>query len=70
MAKQRKQRILYTVGDIRDFLLAEKWQREIPQSVVPSKRSRPERHTYPQRESSVAQQRLPIGWNADGSAKW
>ena len=70
MARKSQQHILYTVGDIRDFLLAEEWDRPIPECVAPTECEKQVRHTYPQRESSPSQQGVPSGGNKVGKVRW
>ena len=70
MARQRKQHILYTVGDVRDFLLAEKWDRPIPESVARSQCERSRWYTDSQRQLRDTQSGLLNtrykGWSISG----
>ena len=70
MARQRKQHIVYTVGDVRDFLLTEEWQREVPEGVACTECKRAEWYTDTQRQPRDTQSGMPDnrykGWQVSG----
>ena len=70
MAKQPKQRIVYTMGDIRDFLSTSVRQREIPKSLAPTEGKRQVRGADPQRQSSQPLERVLISGDENGDARW
>jgi len=70
VAKQPKQRVVYTVGDLRDFLSTAVRQREIPKSMAPTECEKQIRRFDSQRQPSQSLERVSLGRDKDGRARW
>ena len=70
MAEQRKQRILYSMGDLRDFFSTEERQREVSQGLALARREKQDRRADPPGQFSPAFKRVLVSRDPDGRARW